>query len=404
MTSLKEYFRLTKDEFDIDPERDADVYFGYNPLEERILERLASDFVQARHVPKFFMHAPYGGGKTHTLCHIRYVLNNDADFKADFPATLPILTEVPPLKKRESWRKIHELLMNEIGRGLIKEAVQGVIAGRGGFAGDVPAALHDAGALRFGDTSLRNSQAQIFRNLLFGGVQETISWEWLKGKDLTLDQASTLNTETNLSETADLVAALLNVAALVWAGLQKKLVILLDEAEMMRSVDHPDSHQEFIWAIRRLVSNDNDVLGLIVGYQMEGGNESAPPMFSNPAVLTRIGGASGDIDLTELVAEPGDVKGFILDVLRRLVDQTAAKQLIDDDSLPTEPEFFPFTEEAVDRITDAISTDPERKNPRGIKNVLSEAVSQAWLRGRKSPTMQLVDVDLAEEVLFPDSI
>jgi hypothetical protein len=398
--SLKGYFHLTRDAFDISPKEDADVYFGFRPLQDRILNRLREDFVQQRHVPKFFIGGRYGGGKTHTLSHIRYVLTHDSEFVQDFP-TEPLLTEAPPLSRKDSWRKMHEHLLDEIGRPLIKSAVQAVMT-TPNFTGDVVADLRTAGALRFGDTSLQNSQAQIFRNLLFGGLQETISWEWLKGKQLTIDQASTLNTETNLTEPSDYVAALLNVAALVWAGLTKKIVILLDEAEMIRSITNPDSHQEFVWAFRRLVEDENDVLGLVVGYQQEGGMEAAPAVFADDAIVTRVGGLSGFIDLSDLVAEAGDVKDFVIAVLARLVDQVAAKATIDAEELPTEPEMFPFTPEAIERIAQHITEDPDRKSPREIKNLLASAVVSAWLKGRNTGGVQLVDSDLLESVLYPE--
>jgi hypothetical protein len=396
--SLKDYFHLKRDAFDIDPKRDAAVYFGYQPLEERIINRLREDFVQQRHVPKFFIGGRYGSGKTHSLSHIRYVLTHDPEFIADFP-TEPLLTEVPPLSRKESWRKMHEHLLDSVGRPLIKSAVQAVMS-TPNFSGDVASDLRNADVLRFGDTSLQNSQAQIFRNLLFGGLQETISWEWLKGKQLNLDQASTLNTETNLTETSDLVNALLNVAALIWVGLKKKIVILLDEAEQIRSVTNPDSHQEFVWAFRRLVDDENDVLGLVVGFQQEGGMEAAPPIFSDLAIVTRVGGPSGFIDLSELVAEPNDVKEFVTAVLARLVDQAAAKVTIDTEGLSTEPEWFPFTPDASDRIAEHITEDPDRKSPREIKNLLARAVVAAWLNGRNTGRVQLVDADLLESVLY----
>jgi hypothetical protein len=395
--TLKEYFHLKKDAFDIDPKSDADVYFGYEPLQERIINRLREDFVQQRHVPKFFLYGRYGSGKTHSLFHLRYVLMNDPEFVTDFP-TEPLITEVPPLKAKESWRKMHEHILDEIGRPLIKSAVQAAMV----TPGDVAQELRTAGALRFGDTSLQNSQAQIFRNLLFGGLQETISWEWLKGKQLNVDQASTLNTETNLTEVPDFIAALLNVAALVWAGLRKKIVILLDEAEQVRSITNPDSQQEFIWAFRRLVEDENDVLGLVVGTQQEGGMEAAPAIFAEPAIVTRVGGTSGFIDLGLLVAEEGDVRKFVVKVLERLVDQTAAKATIEAQGLETEPEFFPFTPEAIDRVAEHITEDPDRKSPREIKNLLARAVVRAWLEGRNTGGVQLVDPQLLEAVLYPE--
>src|SRR3954469_23276968 len=110
--SLKDYFHLKKDAFNIDPKHDAEVYFGYEPLQERIVNRLREDFVQERRVPKFFLYGRYGSGKTHSLFHIRHVLTTDPEFVTDFP-TEPLITEVPPLKAKESWRKMHEHLVDE---------------------------------------------------------------------------------------------------------------------------------------------------------------------------------------------------------------------------------------------------------------------------------------------------
>ncbi len=405
--SLQDYFHLKTDAFDIDPFRDADAYFGYQPLQDKIMQRLAADFVQQRHVPKFFIFGRYGSGKTHTLNHIRHALQKDAKFVGVFQPTEPIHTEVPPLKGKETWHKMHQHLLDAIGKALMKESIQRLMAeasmADASAGGDVPAALEARGVMQYGDASLKASQASIFRALLFGGSQEVVAREWLKGKPLSTDQATTLGTETNLSETSDYVNALLNVASLIHKGLGRKVVILLDEAEMLRSITHPDSHQEFVWAIRRLVDNDNDVLGLVAGYQQEGGMENAPAIFDDSAIRTRIG-EDGYIDLTDLVQETVDVKAFVVSVLDRLVDQDAARTTIANEGLPTEPEFFPFTEEVVDRIAEYIIEDPERKSPRIIKNILSAAVVRTWQQGSASSGTQLCDLDLIEQVLYPHDL
>lgn len=397
MTSLREYYHLKKDAFDIDPRRDAEVYFGYQSLQDRILQRLAADFVQQRHVPKFFIYGRYGGGKTHTLSHIQHLLRHDRDSLGIYQETEPILAEVPPLRAKEQWKTMHEHFLDTVGKALVKEAIQALVAEAGG---DVPGALRDHDVLRFGEASLQASQASIFRAMLFGGHQETTAWEWLKGKALSTDQAATLQTETNLTRPSDYLAALLNVASLIHKGLRRKVVLLIDEAESIRSVTNPDSLQEFIWAFRRLVDNENDVLGLIVGFQTEGGMEDAPGVFTDEAVITRIGDA-GFIDLGELVAEETDAKNFIVSVLDRLVDQEAAKTDIEAHGLSTEPEYFPFTLDAVDLIANHVVDDPEHTSPRWIKNTLADAVIRAWQEGRDSGRVLIIDDALAEKALYP---
>ena len=72
MAKISEYFCLKKETFNIDPRDDAEIYFGDSELEKRLSDRIQSDFVSRRAVPKFFVHGQYGAGKTHTLRHIAH--------------------------------------------------------------------------------------------------------------------------------------------------------------------------------------------------------------------------------------------------------------------------------------------------------------------------------------------
>ncbi len=248
MSTLQDYYHLTKETFSIDPWDDADIYFGDQELERRIRRRLEADFVQQRGVPKFFVSGRYGAGKTHTLAHIRHVLVSDPGLTRDFP-TEPIYFEISPIRGRESWATIHERLINAIGLGRLKEAMAATLSG-GGAAGDPIEALEAKGVLRYGEEAIKKSQAQIFRNLLFGGRQETLSWEWLKGRALKVDEAQMLRTETNLAAPPDFIACLLNVASLIHKGLGRKIVFLIDEGEAVGNLTNADSLEEFVGLLR----------------------------------------------------------------------------------------------------------------------------------------------------------
>ncbi|WP_421118589.1 hypothetical protein ACE2AJ_14605 [Aquihabitans daechungensis] len=399
MTTLKDHFHLTKDVFTIDPisPEDAGVYFGRQPVEQRLIDRMQMDFA-SRNVPKFFIFGRYGAGKTHTLAHLRHVLASDQF--ADFPATEPLLTSLPPMRSKDTWVKLHEHFIDVIGRSRVKDAVLAVV---GNSASTDPVeAIFEAGVLQYGDASLQESQAQIFRALIFRGVQETKAWEWLKGKALSADDAAMLETQTNLTTVPDFVNALLNVARLVAIGLEKKIVLLIDEAEVIGSVRNDDSVDEFRHAFRELAEDKNSDLGFITAFQMEASAMAESEVFSYDAISSRLGFEAAYIDLADLVFDDEDAKEFIYRVLAHLVDQEAAAKEIEDHGLATDPSAFPFTPDAIDRIADFVMEDPDRRSPRQIISRMRDAVGKAWLRDRSSTDIGLIDEELVEEILFPD--
>jgi hypothetical protein len=400
MSAFQSYYHLRKESFSIDPWADSEIYFGAGHLQDRITRRINSDFVQQRAVPKFFLFGRYGAGKTHTLAHIAHVLRTDPELARDFP-TEPIYFELAPLRTREKWSTVHERLINSIGLPRLKEAVSALVSNAGPQT-DPLQALQDEEVLRFGETALQNSQAQIFRNLLFGGRQETLSWEWLKGRQLKIDEAQMLSTETSLTEPSDFIACLLNCASLYAKGLGRKIVLLVDEGEALGDVENADALHEFEFAIRRLVGNENNVLGLILAYQTEGG--AAPRVLQHDGIRRRVDYDQGFIDLTGLVLAPEDARQFILEVINYLVDGDAAKATIDAEGLTeSEPEFFPFTPDSVDAIADYVTQEPDRSLPSQIIALLSNAVIEGWGRRSTSPNGHvLIEDEIANLVMYPD--
>jgi len=396
--NLRSYFHLKKDSFSIDPRDDAEQYFGGSKLDERIRDRIETDFVQQRQIPKFCLYGPFGVGKTHTLHHVEYQLRTS--ISDDYPSE-PIMLDLSPIRSKERWSKVHSDLINAIGLGRIKKAVHNLL-GDPEASQDPLDFLTKHGVLKYGEVAIKSSQAKVFRALAFGGPMEAAALHWLKGGSVSKANAETLEIETELTEVSHLVACLLNVAALLRAGLGRRPVLLIDEAEALRSLSNADSLNEFITAFRKLAEDENNVLGLIVAFQVEGGMEDAPEVLVSPAVFRRFGYAAAFIDLQEAIAEIESVRTFIQQVLEYLVDQDGARATIESEDLPTEPEFFPFTPEAVDRLAEfIIDEQPENQVPSQIIGRMSDAIVAAWRRGRDEPAKrQLIDEDAIEAALY----
>src|SRR5262249_35074227 len=153
--------------------------------------------------------------------------------------TEPIYIDIAPLTAKERFERIHARLVDAVGLDRLRAAAEAA-ADKDNDKDKVQGFLN-SGAVKFGDQALKMSQANVFRNLLFGGRQAQMSWEWLKGRKTSVDEAQTLGTQKQLSDAQDFVFCLLNIGALFSVGCEKRIVFLIDEAEAFRSVSNPDS-------------------------------------------------------------------------------------------------------------------------------------------------------------------
>ena len=395
-SSLRDYYMLHRESFSLDPFRDKGVFFGDSSISKRITDRIEDDFLDPRGIPKFFVHGFFGSGKTHTLLHIAHLL--ETKFAAMYP-TEPIYLDIAPLTAREHWIKIHGRLLDAIGLDRIEDAVEKAadrIEGR-----DKAEGFMANGATLFGDDSLKRSQASVFRNLLFGGKQNRLSWEWMKGKKLTVDEDETLGTRKQLTEVQDYVNCLLNLGAVYHLGTGKRIVLLIDEAEAFTTVTNADSVAEIRHAFRMLLENSNSVVGLILGTQVEGGLEEMGDLFTRDDIRRRVGYEQGYIDLNGLLLGVNDAGEFIKNTLAYVVDQRKAAKVVEEEGLDTDGSLFPFTEESIRTIEEHVRDNPDRALPSAILSYMSNSAIEAWRRRSESEVHQLVDSTIVEESIFP---
>jgi hypothetical protein len=392
---LKDYYFLRKYEsFSIDPWRDREVYFGDNTLIQRIARRIESDFEQPRRVPKFFVFGSYGSGKTHTLANIAFNLNQN-----ELHLTEPIYLAMPPLSSKERWIRIHSRLLDAISPERIQSAVE-VIADEVEGTDKIKGFL-EKDILLYGDDTLKVSQANILRNFLFGGKQSQLSWEWLKGRKNTPDQATMLGIQKDLNEATDLVDCLLNLGVLYHKANKRKIVFLVDEAEAVRSVTNADAEVELQHMFRLLLDNNNTYVGLILAVQSE--QHEIPPFFMREDIMRRVDYEQGYIDLGAMVSQVNSAKEFVRHVLGYLVDQEKAGDTITAENLPVSKELFPFTAEAVDSISTHVAEQPDHASPAFILSVVSGAAIEGWRRRIQSAAHVVIDPTIIEETVFPGS-
>jgi hypothetical protein len=362
-TRFPDYYVLNKDTFSIDPLRDSAAYFGSAKLSEAIRARIEGDFAHARAVPKFFVHGAYGSGKTHTLFHISHWLRSN-----ELESVEPIYIDIAPLRNKEKFASVQGRLLDAIGLDRIADAAERYATE---IQGDKATGIRDS--LIYGDAALMSSQANVFRNILFGGRQPS-----------------------------DFIYVLLNTAVLFRLGIKKKLVFLIDEAEAFRDVQDPDSEAEFTFAFRQLIDDSNKDLGIVCGIQPEGGQGELGSFFLNPAIERRIGFQTGYFDLVSLISQELDVRRFTDELLVYLVNQEKAARIVADERLPCKSHHFPFEESALERMASHIANDIAQQTPAGIIHSLATAAIDAWRSRGTSESHVTVDGELMERVLYPE--
>src|SRR5436309_5482789 len=75
---LRDYCGLNRSRFYVDPEQDAQWFFGNLEVERELLRRMESD-LDVRGVPKCGVVGRFGIGKTHTLNHVKWLVGKNAE-------------------------------------------------------------------------------------------------------------------------------------------------------------------------------------------------------------------------------------------------------------------------------------------------------------------------------------
>ena len=360
--SFQEYCCLKRPRFVIDPEEDAEWYFGNSKVQDSILDRLRTD-VDVRGVPKFGMIGRFGSGKTHNLFHLRHIFQSEDSlyrFRTFYLKVSPYSEDDP---KTRGWGYIHRKVVDAMGEQFLRELVRA--ADRMGSRQEELAQLIQK-QLKFGDANLRQSLASLLANYFLREGRETAeAWSWLKGD-------GTCRGTTKIPETSsDMINILLNLGRLSRWALGEAIVLLLDEAQALAEVKKSSIaqiHDSFL----QLAEPENADVGFVLAAFGTGGKILPDVIMKPPDVISRLDVTERDlqkafIDLKDVIRTKEDLRGFAGQVLANLTDSSQAQARIDEHGLEAvSAGQLPFTEDALEKISDVVFQHEDSRNPRRI--------------------------------------
>jgi hypothetical protein len=344
--------------FTIDPKvnpTDARLYFGRDTLLARIKKQMSRAFIDPQ-VPKMMFYGAYGSGKTQTLYHLGYELgaHPPVSCKAK-PYVVHIDMEFQSKTMADHW---HLQLMEALGMAVVQGWLQTLFKTAPNFDSEVDKLACDTNI------------ATAFKELRGGGDLAFASWRWLAGQRLTAKELQEIKVTRNLADVGvgDMVAAVLAVGNLARA-VGSCLIFFMDEMEEIQNVRQGDAADSWHQYTRKLADNSNSSVGFVLGFKADT-LDDAPRVLYRPDVISRIG-KQNLIEL-EMLGAPANVKAFVEDMLKFLIDHEKAEKLIKADNLPSKLQTYPFSASAFDLMCDYACQDPAKSTPRNIIRIIDD--------------------------------
>lgn len=375
------WFGLTRPNFILDPKKDASFYAhrtGVNINE--LLSGMQVNLVTER-PPKRFFWGIYGGGKTHTLFHISWLLKNKLELEI-----FPVYVECPSVPKRSTFLDLYQSgIMASLGQEFVVKLFEELI--------------EKTGIVRFQDllkdllNVLQDEELSRAVSSLLGAHSEKklAFWRYISGAPVASRDLRELGVTQSLADTissrlADIVVILGRVLT---RTRDQTLVLIIDELDRLKSVTDEFGQSTYEEAFRRMVDENQRDVAIIIGCSAANLRE-LPSVFGSEGgpILSRIG-SHNQISITEI--SPDDVDEFIAKIIEHVVDTDQLDLKITEAAGTTDEtirkELYPFSVDAIESLKGTLRG---TMTPREITQRMSDAAGKAFILKRQVITSDII--------------
>lgn len=377
---FKQWFCLNgRESFTIDPKvnpKDAKFYFDRAEIKNRIKAQLRRSFVEPG-VPKMVIYGSFGSGKTQTLFHLEYSLQNERPEAChQIPKLLHLDLEMNSKSDHKNW---HLQLLETLGKPIVSNWIDKLFSQTQNL-----------------DLELKNifgnvNMAEAAKNLRVGGDMGLLAWRWFCGYELKPNELERLNVTRSLGDlgAGDMINALVGIGRLAERN-GEKLIFLMDEAEQFKNVKTGDATESLHTYLRKLAEPSNSSVGYILASYALTLDDMAE-LIVRADVRTRI----GENNFIEIPPLPSihDVQVFLKELLLELINQNQAEEKIHNESLGVSLETYPFTAESFSILCEYASQDPIKALPRNLIKAVNECAISAW--DERKP---IIDPNIVNEI------
>lgn len=330
---MQDWFGLREDhkDFRIQTEEDRQLFFARHDLADRLKRRLARAF-RTGTPPKMVLYGDWGAGKTHTMRHLQYEIEQSSQ------KSVVVFVELPDISKKSTFQVAHSALLDSFG---VDRAKNWLLQYQTMHPEDAKRLIQDF--TQSGDIAIA------FANLMGFGEASRIAWDWLRGIKLSPSETRMVNLPPELEQSGQFVKVLQMLGRLAWEVDGSMLVFMLDEATKLHNVKDDDANFHWTNAFKLLADDSNKEVGLIVSISVIDLNDLADPLHDQQ-VMTRIG-QSDYVRLDNLNED--ETRLFISDLVQAWIDPAHRSELLEKfrnecDGEEISEESFPFTRDGLD--------------------------------------------------------
>lgn len=365
MDTMQSWFGL-KDEhrdFSIQTEGDRRLFFARHALDKELKSRLRRAF-RTDSPPKLVLYGNWGIGKTHTMRHIQFEIEENSTYKA-----LIVFVELPDITKKATFQVAHGALLDAFGLDRAKTLLL-----------QFQTAHPNDARERIQDFTQSGDIAIAFSNLLGFGEASRIAWDWLRGVKLSAADARMASLPPAMEQSGHFVKVLQMLGKLTREVDEEMLVFMLDEATKLDAVSDGDSITHWINAFKLLADDNSKEVGLVVSISVIDLDEMAEPLHDQQ-VMTRFG-RGNYVRLSDLGEE--ETRDFMGHLVEEWVDSELRDALIaaygaeaEGDTVTTKS--FPFTEEGLTLAAKyaAFRDGGGYTTPRDIQKIMDDLLNRA---------------------------
>jgi Cdc6-like AAA superfamily ATPase len=363
MQTMQSWFGLkeTHNDFSIENDADARLFFARHELNEQLLGILRRSF-RTGNPPKLVLYGAWGVGKTHTMRHIEYVIQKQDDFPAQV-----VFVELPDITARSTFQVAHGALLDALS---FDTAKMWVLQFQTRHATDAQQVIQE--------TTQSGDIATAFANLLGFGEASRIAWDWLRGIGLTASDARLAGLPPSLSQSNQLVRVLQMFGTLCMEVTEHFLVFMLDETTKLGNVTNQDSINHWVNAFKLIADPATKEIGFIVSGSWLDPDDMAIPL-NDEQVAGRFG-EQNYIRLNNLSEE--ETAEFISSLVSEWVDPDLRTAVLGEHSAEAESEqvsaeTFPFTWEGLQIAAAYACRHGGFTTPRDIQKTLDDLLNRA---------------------------
>lgn len=361
--TLKEWFFIRGDRQNFKPNvrRDANVIFCHDKMiVDGARASIEKSFATGEPV-KMMVYGDWGVGKTHTVQHIKWWLENEYD---SFP-TKVVFLELGDITKKTRFDLIIRAILDNIGLDEIVRLAGNYMGKTGTF---LPDGLRQVGVGK--DVA---DAYQKFLSASPGDVPTqlvTYALEHLKGG--AVKEATSIGLTPQLVQSNEYFDVLVSLGHLYESVDGKHLIIIADEAAKLESVSGDEATESHWIAANRLIFDDNNThFGFI--YTLSARHpDDFPEVLIHQQIVSRL----GESNLIELPNLSGpEAREFVKKLVMDFVDMEAVTALTasGEGGSGFDKESYPFTKEGFEHFIEYWNLNQTKSKPRDIADKMNDA-------------------------------